>query len=162
MCHLFWKTWSQISGHLHSYGASLSIASLGYFVLPFIRHFLNFFYTSEVTILHLLTFLIDPSWSAIQGQKCKFSGHLQSLGTRTLSSLETFTELKKDPQNKINHYGASWGRRDLEYRVCIGQEEKRVVLGRRFVIISTIPRPPLSIYKELKFCVIQLILAAGA
>ena len=57
---------------------------------------------------------------------------------------------------------AEAGVSDIEYRVCIGEEEKRVVLGRRFVIISTIPRPPLSIYKELKFCVIQLILAAGA
>ena len=29
----------------------------------------------------------------------------------SLSSLETFTELKKDPQTKIDHYGASCGRK---------------------------------------------------
>ena len=67
MCHLFWNTWSQISGHLHGYGAFLSIAPLGFLVFPLHPTFSEFiFYTSEVTILHLLTFLIDPTCSAIR------------------------------------------------------------------------------------------------
>ena len=60
------------------------------------------------------SFIIFFDWPNLQcntGQNVNFQATINLLNQYSLSSLETFTELKKDPQNKIDQFGASCGRK---------------------------------------------------